>query len=420
MVDSPANDSAAAPWHRILQAVAQIEAAIKGVADVEPLFMTTAERAEALVRIARLRDRLAGLQLRVVAVADDVAALDGARDVAAWLTHHTRSDRRVNRAEQELAAALDARWTQVGTGLGEGRVNLAQARVIVHALDDLPETAVPPDVLASAEAHLVELAADHGPEQLAVLGRKVLEVVAPELYEAQEAKKLEQEERRAREKTSLTMKRLGDGCTRISAKVPDATAARLRGYLDAFTSPRHEHRVGVQGGDKIPAHRKAGQAFCAFLEAADPARIPLHGGDATTVLVTVPLATLRGELAAAGTADAEHLTPAQARRLACTASILPAVLGGRSEVLDLGRSRRLFSRAQRKALALRDRTCRAEGCSVPAAWCEAHHRSPWSRGGRTDLADGVLLCSYHHHRAHDPSYAQTRLPGGDIRYHRRA
>jgi hypothetical protein len=96
------------------------------------------------------------------------------------------------------------------------------------------------------------------------------------------------------------------------------------------------------------------------------------------------------------------------------------VLGGKSEVLDLGRTRRLFSPAQRKALAIIDRHCRAEGCDIPAAWCEAHHaKNPWAAHGRTDLQDGVLLCSFHHHRAHDTRYTANRLPNGGIRYARR-
>jgi predicted restriction endonuclease len=79
----------------------------------------------------------------------------------------------------------------------------------------------------------------------------------------------------------------------------------------------------------------------------------------------------------------------------------------------------LFSPAQRKALRLRDRECRVEGCTVPATWCEAHHLKPWALGGRTDLDHGVLLCSHHHHRAHDTRYLANRLPNGDIRFTRR-
>ena len=89
-------------------------------------------------------------------------------------------------------------------------------------------------------------------------------------------------------------------------------------------------------------------------------------------------------------------------------------------MLDLGRSRRLFSPAQRKALALRHTTCATEGCTIPARWCEAHHAGkPWSQGGRTDLAEATLFCSRHHHLAHDPAYDLRRLPDGSYRFHRR-
>jgi hypothetical protein len=80
----------------------------------------------------------------------------------------------------------------------------------------------------------------------------------------------------------------------------------------------------------------------------------------------------------------------------------------------------LFSPAQRKAMAIRDRRCRAEGCDIPAAWCEAHHaQRPWATGGCTDLAHGILLCSFLHHRAHDHRWDPSRLPNGDVRYTRR-
>ena len=52
--------------------------------------------------------------------------------------------------------------------------------------------------------------------------------------------------------------------------------------------------------------------------------------------------------------------------------MLPVVLGGKGEILDLGRSKRLFTGPQRKAMAIRDRECTADGCTIPAAWCEAH------------------------------------------------
>ncbi len=148
--------------------------------------------------------------------------------------------------------------------------------------------------------------------------------------------------------------------------------------------------------------------------------MPAHGGDATTLIVTVTLDDLRKELGTAQVGPSDRLSAGEVRRLACTGKIIPAVLGGKSEVLDLGRSARLFRPAQRKAMILRDGGCCAEDCTIPAAWCEAHHwGTPWSRGGRTDLEDGLLLCSWHHHRAHDAVYDTSRMPNGDVRFSRR-
>ena len=291
--------------------------------------------------------------------------------------------------------------------------------------------------MALAEAHLVERATEFGPKELGRIGRRILDVVAPEIAEAAEAARLADLEAHAEAQTRLTMRRLGDGTTRISSRVPDAAATRLATYLEAFTNPRVQRegdgdRPAQPAGDpvvRLAYPRRMGQAFVQLLESLDPTRLPIHGGDATTLVVTIDLDALKADLATADLIGAglvpgddltgDRITAAQARRLACTAKILPVVLGGDSLPLDLGRTRRLFSPAQRKALLVRDRTCRAEGCDVPGTWCEAHHLHPWHTGGRTDLADGILLCSHHHHRAHEPTWRLERLANGDHRFHRR-
>ncbi|WP_161962553.1 HNH endonuclease signature motif containing protein [Nocardioides speluncae] len=367
----------------------------------------------------RLEVQLSALRLKVMAAADDVAVDSGARDVAAWLAHETHDSPQACRAEQHLATALDTRWTRLAAGVAAGAVNLAQARVIARALDELPDD-LDPELLVQAEEHLVEAAEEYRPDQLRVLGRRILDVIAPDVGEAEEAKQLALEEERAWETTSLTLTKRGDGTTRLTGILPDAAATRLATYLDAFTSPR---RPPVEEVAQRPSRNQGharGQAFIALLEHLDPAKLPDHGGDATTVMVTIDRDALSRDLAAAGLVGTDDkITAAQARRLACTAQIVPVVLGGKSEILDLGRTRRLFSRAQHKALRLRDQRCRGENCTIPASWCEAHHLKPWSKGGKTNLADGVLLCSHHHHKAHDNRYSVERMPTGDIRFHRR-
>jgi hypothetical protein len=100
--------------------------------------------------------------------------------------------------------------------------------------------------------------------------------------------------------------------------------------------------------------------------------------------------------------NGDRVSAATARRLACEAGIIPVVLGGKSQVLDLGRSRRYHSKAQRVAIAMRDRHCTAQGCDAPPALCHVHHDIPWALGGRTSVKDGRLLCPRHHRAVHDP------------------
>jgi hypothetical protein len=404
--------------HPVVACAARLADDLAAIAEVPVELMGTEEKAAALVAVSATAARLEALRLRLLAASDDVAAEAGARDAGAWLAHEAHGDRREQQRDLRLGTALAERWHLLAAGLAAGSVNLAQARVIAHALDRLPE-GVPADVVVQAEAQLVEYAATFGPGELRVLGRRILDVVAPEVGEAAEARALEAEERHAAERTTLTLTPCGDGTTRLQGRMPDAAAHRLATYLDAFTSPRQGHPAGAD--DPGPIERRRGQALCALLEHLDPEKLPAHGGDATPVLVTTTPPPRRGARATAGliSSDDLRISAGATRRLACTAGIIPVVLGGKSEVLDLGRASRLFNRAQRKGMRIRDGHCRARGCTIPATWCEAHHLRPWALGGKTDLADGVLLCPFHHHRAHDPTYEMSRCPDGDLEFRRR-
>ena len=102
---------------------------------------------------------------------------------------------------------------------------------------------------------------------------------------------------------------------------------------------------------------------------------------------------------------AECISADSARRLAASADLIPAVLGGESEVLDLGTTRRHFNRAQRRALALRDGGCAWPGCPHPPSFTQAHHIRWWKRDkGPANLSNGILLCSGHHHRIHNDGW----------------
>ena len=191
--------------------------------------------------------------------------------MAALLAHHTRGDYGANRRDLALAEALDRRWSGVAAGLGAGDLNVAQAQVITHALDELPADKLPAEVLRDAEAHLVAQAAEFGPRELRVLGRRILDIVAPEIGEQHEAEQLAAEERRAERRTSLVSKRL-----RRRHHPDHHQPARRRGHPAGTPTSRHSPPRDTRRGegDRIPVDRKRGQAFCALLEAVDPSGCP--------------------------------------------------------------------------------------------------------------------------------------------------
>lgn len=119
-----------------------------------------------------------------------------------------------------------------------------------------------------------------------------------------------------------------------------------------------------------------------------------------TVLVDLnTLETASGELAELLLTGAA-ITPETARRIACDAKLARVGVAGDSAPLDVGRSVRTVTPAQRKALIVRDRGCRFPGCDRPASWCDAHHILHWVRGGLTDLCNLILLCRHHHTLIH--------------------
>lgn len=137
-------------------------------------------------------------------------------------------------------------------------------------------------------------------------------------------------------------------------------------------------------------------------------KLPRNGGHRPQVMVTIDYQTLLdqldeldpGHLPTSETAIGGRIHPAHIRQAACGAEIIPVVMGGEGQVLEVGRGERLFTPEQLKILYARDRGCSFPGCTVHAFMTEAHHILPWSHGGPTDVDNGVLACSFHHHLAH--------------------
>ncbi|MBS2937715.1 DUF222 domain-containing protein [Nocardioides sp. J2M5] len=384
-----------------------LRALLKGVVSVEPVFMSVADKRAALVELVAARSQLDGLLARVLAASDDLGTVEGSRDATAWLASETRSTRRESRRDLALGRALEAH-PEVGRQLADGTLRAEQARAIVDAVDALPSR-VDDVVRAEAEARLLAYAREHDAKGLRQIGKRILDVVAPEVGESAEADALEAEERRAEESVSFSMSDDGEGRCHGRFTVPSPVGAVLRRILLALANPaRHtDADLRDEAGVWKPSRRRMGEAFVEYVERYPTDAAPQTAGVNATVVVTLTLRDLLGDRGVALLDDGTRMSAAQARRLACEAGVIPVVLGGDGQVLDLGRTRRLFSKAQRIALGLRDGGCTARGCETTASGCHAHHDDPWSNGGTTDLANGRLLCPRHHRLAHDPRYAKT-------------
>ncbi len=115
-------------------------------------------------------------------------------------------------------------------------------------------------------------------------------------------------------------------------------------------------------------------------------------GDVGSAPVRVRPATLE---------DGTPVPGSELARTMCDAAVTRLVIDAESRPLDVGRAERVFTGPRRRAVVARDRHCGWPGCRMNARWCEVHHLDWWDRDhGRTDVARGVLLCSFHHHEVH--------------------
>ena len=139
-------------------------------------------------------------------------------------------------------------------------------------------------------------------------------------------------------------------------------------------------------------------------DAAVAGATPGSGRQRVDLLVTIDVQSLLGHDDPrddrAGVDEFGGRIPAHiVRQLAEHASIARILHSG-DQVIEHGRTMRLATDAQYRALVARDGGCRWLGCTVPASWCEVDHLVAWEHGGRTDLDNLVLLCSAHHTSKH--------------------
>ena len=270
----------------------------------------------------------------------------------------------------------------------------------------LPNHLRPADV-DRGEQMLVDSALQTEPQQFKLVAAHLKLVIDPDGPEP------DPNGPRGKMEFTIGSKSVATGLTPFHGCLDDLGIASLRAVIDPLSAPKAEIN-GVK--DLRSAATRRAHAFVEVFEFVlrhGDDVMPSTGGERPHVTITLDWDLLKDAAGDATLDNGYPTNPGDLRRVLCDAKVLPAVLNGKSEVLDVGRTQRLFPASIRKALNLRDNGCAFPSCDRPPGWCEAHHIRYWTTElGQTSYANGVLLCGYHHTQIHKGEWKIQMHPDG--------
>jgi len=303
---------------------------------------------------------------------------------------------------------LPATRAYVAAELATGDLDVSVAAALVRALRKVKD-GLTPDEVDRLEAFLVDSTREgHTADALIEHFRQVPAYAHPDGNGPRE-------EQLARQAT-VSKRKLDNGLTRWTLDLDPLTAGFFETALDANTSQRRFQLV-LDDADRLddkdlrPLNKRRVDGVHRMAKRVLKIDDGHLAGTAVTLLVTMSAESLRTGVGSALLPGCqETISAATARMLAAEAEIIPVVLGGDSQPLDLGTSRRFFSEAQRRAMAVRDQGCAGPNCDAPLSWCDAAHIEPAGHGA-TSVENGILLC-WRCHRLHDEHGWQVRRDEG--------
>ncbi|WP_157007371.1 HNH endonuclease signature motif containing protein [Agromyces laixinhei] len=328
---------------------------------------------------------------------------------------------------------LPARHPHLAAGLEAGSLCVDAADTIRRFLDGVALRADRVE-LGEAERFLVERAPLVGVDGLARLVKQLQARLDPDGVKPREDELRSQRGLRIWEDRAGMIQLQGAFDPANGAPIKLAVEALVSAELHRVRDAKRGFGASVVGGqsgadgesEEVGEPEAAGEPDEIFVEQrtiaqlnadalADIARLSLGAKHAPAALrqATV-VARIDAEALVTGHGHAtidgidQPVSVATVRELAMSAGISPLLLDHRSEPLELGRAARLFTPAQKLALIERDGGCAWPACNRPPSHTQAHHIRWWKRHrGRTDVGNGIMLCSHHHHRVHDDGWVIT-------------
>jgi hypothetical protein len=362
------------------------------------------ESTEALLTARRRLDGALARRLQVIDTRDATTSECG-RSTRAWLVEDQQLSQADACSRLAVARSYPTRPAIVEAMLA-GEVTQDQAKVITSFLPKLPNA----EARDHAEKELLDVARYADPTLMARGLRELTDKLC--LNETAEERAV-----RRREGRYLNFTDTINEMVRVDGMLDRVGAAILRKAL---------YPLSLKAGEvdeRTPPKRNADALVELATLAMKTGELADTAGEPAQVTVLTHLTDLIAKLEAGDTCHAflegVAVTPNTARMLACDAGIIPAVLGGPSEILDLGRTSRTWSRGQRKAAKIRaNGHCESPRCQAAIIRCELHHEDYWENGGRTDLNKAIYLCSYHHWLEHHTNWHHNRNKDGTVQIHK--
>ncbi len=319
-------------------------------------------------------------------------------DLLGWERFEAR--RRVVVAEQVTqrvgldGAPLPARLPATATVFAAGATSLRHVETIARVLGSDAAGRLSPQQWAGAEEQLAAKAELYTPSELQAWGAALVEALDQDGEEP--------DDRPAAGVNELHLTRSSSGGGKIKGRFDDAAMFdAIAAVVDAKARP-------LTGDDDRPAAQRHAEALadvCGYvLDHAPSSMLPECGGRRPHLTVLVRLEDLQNRARAACLDFGGTVSPESLRMLCCDAAVIPVVMGGRGQPLDVGRITRTIPDGLRRAVAARDRGCAHPGCGRPVSWCEVHHIREWENGGSTRLDNLVMLCRVHHRQIHSTDW----------------
>ncbi|EOM76799.1 HNH endonuclease [Rhodococcus rhodnii] len=399
----------------------------------EPWQLGDAELSAAVLDVSRQIQVLQARRITLMGEVTDrgLATAAGYRDAGAWLAAHTMLE--IGEARDVAALGTSLRTQpEIAAAVAEQRISPRHAAMLCGFFD------TPPSLLAA----LADTDPDEHANVIAACRDALLAAAAPGPETATKSVRTAIETLRARldidtdgpttrerdDLNTLTLSNTLNGRVVLHGDLDALSGEILSTALSKLSAPR-------PAGDGTRDPRSAGQRRADGL--IEICRRHLDAGDSgfeaaekphVTVLihhrdlkaqpqgrderVTVSVTALLDGIGLPWMPWGGTLTPETARAVACDAHVTPIVIDDHGVPLNMGRTTRLVTPAQRRALTVRDRGCAFPTCTAPASWCEAHHIEHWADGGPTDLDNTVLLCGKHHRHIHHSTWRIVPTPRG--------